>query len=349
MKVRIPGPVEVLAETERTLRGVRRVVLCHILRTGGSTSGKPGWRLLVRPDGSTFGNLGGGAFEAMVTADARARLATGVAPRLERGDETKDETKDETGDRGTRERTRGSEVKRYYLTERAVRGEPTGMACGGFAEVLLEVLEAKPVLVICGGGPVGQALAEAAAVAGFELVVADDRAEFRRPEFFPEDTARVAVDRDYEPESSTPGDGGWLAPWSERELYVAVVSRCWETDTSALASVLRQEPPHLVYLGLMGSRRKIERVTAELAKRGLDPRLALDPAVFHAPVGLPLGGGTPGEIAISITAELIRCRYRVSEATSDSARSSRSDERVETEATLETAVGATSSSESATR
>jgi xanthine dehydrogenase accessory factor len=344
MKTRIPGPVEVLAETERTLRGVRRVVLCHILRTGGSTSGKPGWRLLVRPDGSTFGNLGGGAFEAMVTADARARLATGVAPRVE----TSDETRDEMDDRGTAERMRGSEVKRYYLTEKAVRGEPTGMACGGFAEVLLEVLEAKPVLVICGGGPVGQTLAEAAAVAGFDLVVADDRADFRRPELFPEDTVRVAVDRDYEPESSTPADASWLAPWRERELYVAVVSRCWETDTAALASVLRQDPPHLVYLGLMGSRRKVERVTAELAKRGLDPRLARDPAVFHAPVGLRLGGETPGEIAISITAELIQYRYGIPEATSDSAHSSLSDERVETEATLETAAGVTSSSGSAT-
>jgi xanthine dehydrogenase accessory factor len=276
-----PGPADVLAETERSLHSHARVVLCQIVRAEGSTPGKPGWKLLARPDGSMYGNLGGGAFEALVKADALAKLTNGAAP---------------AGDQPP------SEVKRYYFTEEAVKGEPTGMVCGGMAEVFLEVLTAAPVLAICGGGPVGQALARAGALAGFDLLVADDRAEFRRPELFPAGSRMAAVGREYEED--------FLAPYLHRDLYVAVVTRCWETDTTALAAILRQAPSRLRYLGLMGSRRKIARVRDEVAARGVD----LTRHSLHAPIGLPIGGDSPGEIAISILAEIIQTRYEADAA-----------------------------------
>jgi xanthine dehydrogenase accessory factor len=235
-----------------------------------------GWKLLARPDGTFVGNLGGGAFEALVKTDALAKL------------------KAEAG-------VDASEIKRYYLTEEATRGEPTGMVCGGMAEVFLEVMVAAPVLVICGGGPVGQALARAAALAGFEILLMDDRAEFRNPELFPPGVRIAAVDPDY---FENTGEDV-LAPVRRREVYVAVVTRCWETDTAALAAVLREIPEGLRYLGLMGSRRKVARVREELAARGFD----LSKIRLHAPIGLPIGGDSPGEIAISILAEVIGTRY----------------------------------------
>jgi xanthine/CO dehydrogenase XdhC/CoxF family maturation factor len=72
--------------------------------------------------------------------------------------------------------------------------------------------------------------------------------------------------------------------------------------------VLRQAPPRLCYLGLMGSRRKVERVCGELARRGVE----LSGVPLHAPIGLPIGGDSPGEIAISILAEVIGTRYEPS-------------------------------------
>lgn len=271
----IPGPAEVLAEAERSLHRHGRVALCQIVRTEGSTPGKAGWKLLARPDGSAFGNLGGGAFEALVTTDAFARLSNGAG--------------------------RVSEIKRYYFTEESVKGEPTGMVCGGLAEVFLEVIEAPPVLAVCGGGPVGQALAQAGALGGFECLIAEDRPEFRELGLYPQGSHVAEVGRDYtEP---------FLEEVKGRELYVAVVTRCWETDTAALAGVLRQDPPRLRYLGLMGSRRKVARVREEVVARGF----ALEGQPWRAPIGLPIGGDTPGEIAISILAEIIRTRYGRSE------------------------------------
>jgi xanthine dehydrogenase accessory factor len=217
-----------------------------------------------------YGNLGGGAFEALVTAAALEKLQNGHAP---------------------------SEVKRFYFTENAVKGEPTGMVCGGMAEVFFDVVAAPPVLAVCGGGPVGRALAHAGSLAGFEVLVIDDREEFRRPESFPAGARMVAVGREYAED--------FLAPFLHRDLYVAVVTRCWETDSAALLATLRQEPPRLRYLGLMGSRRKIARVRDEVAAQGAD----LERHVLHAPIGLPIGGDSPGEIAISILAEIIQNRY----------------------------------------
>jgi xanthine dehydrogenase accessory factor len=280
------APPEVLAETERSLQIFARVVLCQIVRAEGSTPGKTGWKLLARPDGTFVGNLGGGAFEALVKADALEKL------RRQAGVDA-------------------SEVKRYYLTEEATRGEPTGMVCGGMAEVFLEVMVAAPVLVVCGGGPVGQALVRGAALAGFELLVADDRAEFRRPELFPAGVRIVAVEPDYSGSEDTGEDV--LAAVRRREIYVAVVSRCWETDTAAIAAVLREIPEGLRYLGLMGSRRKVARVREELAARGFD----LSTVRLHAPIGLPIGGDSPGEIAISILAEVIGTRYEQHENNAD--------------------------------
>jgi xanthine dehydrogenase accessory factor len=268
--MRTPTPAEVLAAAERALAEDGRAVLCQIVRSQGSTPGKPGWKLLVRRDGRRFGNLGGGAFEALVEHDAAAKLA-GEAAR--------------------------SEVKRYYFTETAVRGEATGMVCGGMSEVFLEVMQAPPIFVVCGGGPVGQALAQAADLAGFECLVVEDRAEYRAAELFPAGVRCAAVDRDYRTD--------YLDEIASRELYVAVVTRCWETDVAALASVLRQAPSRLRYLGLMGSRRKIERVRREVAARGHD----LAAVELHAPIGLPIGGDSPGEIAIGIVAEVVQSRY----------------------------------------
>ncbi len=198
-------------------------------------------------------------------------------------------------------------IKRYYLTETAVRGEATGMVCGGMVEVFLEVLTARALLVSCGGGPVGQALAANAVLCGFDVAVVEDRDEFLRRELFPPGVEPIAIDREMERD--------FLAAYAGRELYVAVVSRCWETDLAALAAVARQKPAGLRYLGLMGSERKVERLRRELAGRGID----VDELGLVAPIGLPIGGETPGELAVSILAQMIerRAALRRSEAAAE--------------------------------
>ena len=183
--------------------------------------------------------------------------------------------------------------QRYYFTERASRGEATGMSCGGFAEVWIEVMTTNPLLIVCGGGPVGQALAAAAQQCAFEVVVADDRAEFADPDLHPGcSTLQVSSDHADLPLSRVPA----------RDVYVAVVSRGWETDAAAVRAVLSADLQRLRYLGLMGSRRKIDKIRGALEIEDAQWRR------IDAPMGLEIGAETPAEIAVSIVAKLIAVR-----------------------------------------
>src|SRR5262245_2325940 len=106
---------EVLEALLDEIRSGRRAVVATVVRATGSTPRTVGARMLVRSDGTTFGTIGGGAFEAMVAKDAGDLL---------------------------RETDPAPVVKRYAFRE---EGEDAlGMACGGTAEVLLETAGAGP-------------------------------------------------------------------------------------------------------------------------------------------------------------------------------------------------------------
>ena len=64
----------------------------------------------------------------------------------------------------------------------------------------------------------------------------------------------------------------------------------------------------LKYVGLIGSRAKVVRISQALLAEGM-PAECL--ARVHAPIGLDIGAVTPEEIAISIVAELIAVRRGV--------------------------------------
>lgn len=267
-------PQAVLGEALRRLPVAGAVAVCHVLEVQGSTPCKPGWKKLLDPDGASFGNLGGGSFEAQVLADAAALLA------------------------GSRRGRR----QRYYFTEQASQGEATGMSCGGFAEVWLEIMTTQPTMIVCGGGPVGQALAANAAMCDFAVVVVDDRQEFADPGLHPgAEIQRVASDySDLD-----------LERFVARDLYVCVVSRSWETDSAALERVLGEDPPRLRYVGLMGSRRKIDKVRAHLP--GIPAQRW---ARVRAPIGVDIDAETPAEIAVSILAQVIAVRRQESDSDS---------------------------------
>ena len=72
---------EIYAEIgEAIVRGEPRV-LATVSQAVGSTPRKPGARMLLRPDGSFVGTIGGGCGEAEVWADAMETMADGE-PRV---------------------------------------------------------------------------------------------------------------------------------------------------------------------------------------------------------------------------------------------------------------------------
>ena len=184
-------------------------------------------------------------------------------------------------------------VKRYTFTE---TGEDAlGMACGGTAEVLLESIGAGARLVIFGAGHVGLALARLAATVGFAPELVDDR------EAFCHAAENAGAGRIWRCDA----DYAQGIPALDSGCFVAVVTRCHRTDRLALKRVLDQP---LRYLGLIGSKRKKAVIFRELTEQDGVPPERLEQV--RCPIGLPIGGETPEEIAVSIVAELLQVKHR---------------------------------------
>ena len=133
----------------------RQGVLCIVAEEEGSTPRSAGSSMLVYPDGSIEGTVGGGIMEHRVIEQALEMLSQGSAPLLHRENLTADEA------------------------------ALDGAVCGGTLAVYLEVIGRTRELVIFGAGHVGRALARVGDMAGFQVTVWDEREEFANPENIP--------------------------------------------------------------------------------------------------------------------------------------------------------------------
>lgn len=159
----------------------------------------------------------------------------------------------------------------------------------GQKEGLIEPLLPMPLLLIAGGGHVGQALAWQASMVGFRIAVYDDRPEFCDSSLYPPHTLlRSGEVADFFGEFA-------LTP----DTYIALVGRNHQVDMKALQLCLHSSA---AYIGVMGSQRKIALMRREFADcEEQFHRL-------HAPIGLDINAQTVPEIAASIVAQLIAVR-----------------------------------------
>jgi xanthine dehydrogenase accessory factor len=158
--------------------------------------------------------------------------------------------------------------------------------------VLIEPIISQPVVYIFGGGHVSQKLAPLVTMAGFGLVVADDRPEWANRARFPQ------ADEIWNRPLNKVLDGQKLGP----EAYIVIVTRGHLFDKEVLAQALRQ---NAAYVGMIGSRRKRALIYKSLAEEGFEQEKLEE---VHSPIGLDIGAETPEEIAISIIAELVAVR-----------------------------------------
>lgn len=146
-------------------------------------------------------------------------------------------------------------------------------------------------LILLGAGHVAQAAAELGAKLNFAVTAADDRPEFADAARFPPGTEVIC---------------GPFVPVIQEKLricgrdYVCILTREHRWDLECLRAVLSGEMPF--YLGLMGSRRRTAAQLDRLCGEGFAPELLKR---IHTPIGLPIRGATPAEIAVSIAAELV--------------------------------------------
>jgi len=143
MELILKATLEILAQGGRG-------ALATVTRTSGSTPQRPGARLLLRPDGTALGTVGGGAIEQAVIEELHD--------------------------------VRRINQARYVTHE---LGYDLGMCCGGRMELFLEPIESAPRLVLFGAGHIARPTAALARNVGFEVSVVDEREELNTEERFP--------------------------------------------------------------------------------------------------------------------------------------------------------------------
>ena len=177
--------------------------------------------------------------------------------------------------------------------------EPVSMICrdeeGNRLNIFLEPVISNPILYIFGGGHVCSQVVPLASNVGFRVVVVDDRPDFARPENFPaaEEVHNLPFDSVME-----------RLPVNESS-YIIIMTRGHSYDKAVLSQALKTPA---VYIGVIGSRRKISIIYDKLLEEGFT-REQFDKV--RSPIGIDIGAETPEEIAVSIVAELIKVRAGV--------------------------------------
>jgi xanthine dehydrogenase accessory factor len=253
--------MDIYEEIVRLRREGRRGALATIINVRGSIPSFATAKMLVRDDGSILGTIGGGCVEAEVWQAGREVMEQ-EKPRTLSFDLNQD--------------------PKYN----------TGLVCGGSLEVYVEPILPISVLYMVGGGHVGLHVYRVARIAGFDVVVLDDRESFANRERFPEAREVFADDFDKVMAQLTLPEAA----------FVVIATRGHTDDMRALRWAVRTPAR---YIGMIGSRRKVITIYRQLEKEGIAPE-SFDRV--HAPVGLNIGAVTPEEIAVAVVAEMIAVR-----------------------------------------
>lgn len=332
----------------QALEGGEDFVLCSIIASSGSTPRGKGAKMAVFSNGSTLGTIGGGAVEyesirlAMKALNEKTAFTKGfnLAPNqtadigmicggqvtvyfqyfsgespdaletfkyivtlFDRDVNTWLITDIKEG--GVKQMGIYEEGKGLVFAADINEGEikpllkSSGILRSGEPAYYVEPLTQAGMVYVFGGGHVSQELVPVITHIGFQTVVFDERDAFANPKLFPQAFKTVV--------------GSFKDISKHIKLtkndYVVIMTRGHQSDYEILEQALRTEA---CYIGVIGSRHKIAITRKRLLEAGFSEE---EFKRVHTPIGLPIKGETPAEIAISIAGELILHRAEMKEAT----------------------------------
>lgn len=137
-------------------------VRATVVKAVGSVPGKVGAAMILRPDGTFLGTIGGAGLEEQVKEHARGALVS-----------------------------RKGDLFHFDLQAWKPGGLPS--LCGGSVDVAVEYVPARPNILLWGGGHVAEAIAHFLPRLEYDYSVADDRPEWVSAERFPDADRREVV------------------------------------------------------------------------------------------------------------------------------------------------------------
>jgi xanthine dehydrogenase accessory factor len=159
--------------------------------------------------------------------------------------------------------------------------------------LFVEVVKPPPTLVIVGGVHIAIALTSLAKTLGYEAIVVDPRRSFGNLDRFPHADRLVQAwpDEAFSQIGITSGTA------------IAILTHDPKIDDPAVKAALNSPA---FYVGALGSQKTQAKRRARLAAEGVTEE-QLDR--LHGPIGLPIGGETPEEIALAIMGEVVAARH----------------------------------------
>lgn len=253
--------MDVFAEIAKLRKEGRKAALATIIQVQGSIPSYESSKILVRDDGSIVGTVGGGCVEAEVWSVAQDVM-------------------------------REEKPRRLHFNLNSQPEYDNGLICGGSLDIFIEPILAAPTLFLFGGGHVSLGISKVASLAGFEIVVIDDREAFASKQRFPEASQTYA--------------GPWEEIFPKLKInefsFLALVTRGHKGDLTCLRWALTTPAR---YVGMIGSKRKFIEVAKILEGEGV-PAEQIERV--RSPIGLDIGALTPEEIGVAVVAELIAVR-----------------------------------------
>ena len=157
---------------------------------------------------------------------------------------------------------------------------------------LIQTIAPPPRLVVIGAVHIAQKLIPMARLAGYRVQLLDPREAFASEDRFAD--VEIICDWPQEIMSSLALDA---------RTAVVTLSHDSKIDEPALKCALESEA---FYIGALGSRRTHAKRLERMRRLGFDEDAL---ARICGPVGLPLGGRSPAEIAVAILAQMTQVRY----------------------------------------
>lgn len=154
----------------------------------------------------------------------------------------------------------------------------------------VEILEPALSLVIFGAGNDSIPLVQMAQVLGWETTIADGRPNYAARERFPL-ANRIIV--------SKPENFLSQINFDSRTVTV-LITHNYNYDIAVLRHLL---PLHISYIGVLGPKKKLDRMLDELVEDGMNIDKESLKNIF-GPAGLDIGAETSDEIALSIISEI---------------------------------------------
>jgi len=293
--------------------------LVSVIDVSGSAPRDSGARIVLQPDGSFFGTIGGGRLEYEAIAAARAAIGAGRGPaqfrdwplgpnlgqccggKVKTLTETFDsrdlaaiallEEAEQTGSFFTESR-RGADERIVRALAPQTDGGRTHAgrtAFGKYASFTERFGEATTPVVLFGAGHVGRAVVLALAPLPFAVRWIDSRPD-QFPQYVPHNVATICTDSVEDELAAAP-----------RDAVIVVMTHSHPLDFDITAAALRRRT--FDYVGLIGSETKRARFISYARQVGLAAD-AIDR--LTCPIGiLEIKGKEPAVIAASLAAQLL--------------------------------------------